>query len=134
MFDHMPTAACDESLTIARHLFFDLGHDLAEAASRLGGACGEAKVVACALQIEAASQMTNRIRRELTALHRLLSLDAVGDPDCLETELFSSFDPAGPEVEKICLLTDRLEGLIEEVDFDLARRAAWDAATNTIAS
>ncbi|SDY37258.1 hypothetical protein [Citreimonas salinaria] len=132
MFDYTPPNTRDETLDLARCLFFDHGHDLAEAASRLGGACGEAKVVACALQIETATRMTYRIRRELNALHRLLSLADVGDPECLETELFAALSPADPEVETICLLTDRLAELLEEVDLALARRAEEGAPAATI--
>lgn len=134
MFDYKLPEARDETLDVARCLFFDHGHDLAEAASLLGGACGEAKVLACALRIEAATRMTYGIRKELNALHRLLSLADVGDPECLETELFAELSPEDPEVEKICLLTDRLADLLEEVDLALARRSGKGATPATIMS
>lgn len=134
MFDYTPPENRDKALDFARCLFFDHGHELAEAAARLGGACGEAKVVACALQIENASGMTYRIGRELHSLHRLLSLADVGDPERLETELFAALSPAEPEVEMICLLTDRLAELLEEVDLALARRAKEGATPATTAA
>gem|GEM_PF-6462768 len=49
-------------------------------------------------------------------IHRLLSLENVGDPDCLETELFSNLYPDSAEVETICLLTEMLEELLNQVD------------------
>ena len=115
MFDYLHTEAHDKPLALARCLFLDHGHGLAEAAAKLGGASGEARVVSCALQIEAAPRMTHRIRRELGALHRLLSLADVGDPECLETQLSSTLDPASSEVETICLLTDLLADLLEQI-------------------
>lgn len=51
MFDHFPTESHDEPLHVARCLFADHGHDLATAASRLGGSFGAAKVVSCAHKI-----------------------------------------------------------------------------------
>lgn len=129
MFDQLPTEIHDETLDSARRLFFDRGHQLAHAAARLGGAHGEARVVSCGLQLEAASQMTHRIGKELQAVHRLLSLADVGDPDRIETELFSAMNPASPEVEAICLLTDLLHDLLVEIDRALSGRG--DTATGT---
>ena len=51
--------------------------------------------------------------RDLVGLHRLLSLDAVDDPDSLEASLFAEIDPASPIVEEICLLTDALRDRLE---------------------
>ncbi|MFC0200971.1 hypothetical protein [Paracoccus rhizosphaerae] len=79
MFDYLPTEIHHEPLSLAQRLFFNHGHDLAEAAAQLGGACGKARVVSCGLQIEAATRMTFRIRRELAAIHRLLALENVGN-------------------------------------------------------
>ena len=134
MFDSLPTDARDETLQAARRLFFDHGHELADAAARLGGAPGEARVVSCALQIEAARRMNHRIRRDLVALYRLLSLEEVGDPECLETDLFGALDPATPEVEAICLLTDLLSDLLAQVDAALASRADGGCEGSQIAA
>lgn len=116
MFDYAPTDPRDEPLTLARCLFFDHGHELAEAAAMLGGASAEAKVVSCALQLQDAGRITPRIERDLVLLHRLLSLDRVGDPECLETALFSEIDPASRQVETICVLTDMLADILDAID------------------
>lgn len=116
MFDYAPTELRDEPLVLARCLFFDHGHELAEAAAMLGGASAETRVVSCALQLQDASQITPRIERDLVSLYRLFSLDRVGDPDCLETVLFSGIDPASRMVDTICLLTDMLADLLDAID------------------
>lgn len=134
MFDHLHSETRDETLDLARCFFFDHGHDLAAAAALLGGAHGEARVVSCGLHVEAASRMTHRIQRELIALHRLISLADVGDPDRLETELFSAVNPASPEVESICLLTDLLEELLSEIDTVRSRQSSEPAKRTTSAA
>ena len=131
MFDQLTTEICDETLKSARRLFFDHGHDLAQAAARLGGACGEARVVSCGLQLEAEAQMTHRICKELQAVHRLLSLADVGDPERIETELFAAMDPASPEVEEICLLTDLIHGLLIEIERTLSCRGDRTAGADS---
>lgn len=134
MFDHLHTETRDGPLDLARRFLFDHGHDLAAAAALLGGAYGEARVVSCGLHVEAASRMTHLIQRELIALHRLLSLADVGDPERLETELFSAIDPASPEVESICRLTDLLAELLREIGAVLSRRSAEPAAHGSFAA
>lgn len=116
MFDFVPTEFRDAPLTLARCLFSDHGHDLAEAAAMLGGASAEAKVVSCALQILETGNVTPRLQRDLISLFRLFSLDRVGDPDCLETMLFSGISPASRMVETICLLTDMLAEVLDAID------------------
>ena len=71
----------DETLDGARCLFFDRGHDLAQAAVRLGGASGEARVVSCGVRLQAATQMAHCIRKDLQVVHRLFSLADVGNPE-----------------------------------------------------
>lgn len=127
MFDFLPTQAFDEPLNLARCLFSDHGDHLAEAAARLGGACGEARAVSCAHKIETAIRMNHRIRRDLGALYRLLSLENVGDPECLETDLFAEMAPDDPLVDTICLLSDLLSDLLNHIDSALAFRT--DKAT-----
>lgn len=116
MFDFVPTEIRDAPLTLARCLFSDHGHDLAKAAATLGGASAEAKVVSCAIQILEADNITPRFQRDLAILYRLFSLDRVGDPECVETVLFSRIDPASRMVEKICFLTDMLAELLKAID------------------
>jgi hypothetical protein len=116
----------DAVLTRVRCFFFDHGHDLARAAGILGGAAAEARVVSCAIELETTARVGDRIKRELIAFHRLLGLHDVGDPDDLETALFSTLHPASAEVETICLLTDLLEDLL--VDIRAGERSAANHA------
>ncbi|WP_245847297.1 hypothetical protein [Paracoccus seriniphilus] len=66
-------------------------------------------------QLRGASRLDRTIRLWLVELHRLLSLDP--DIGAFESNLsfWTSFDPAGPEVEEICLLTDQLHDLLVEI-------------------
>jgi hypothetical protein len=121
MFDSLPTEPRDELLARVRCFFFDHGHDLAQAAGLLGGPAAEARVLSCAIDLDTKGRIDHRVRRNLAALHRLLALDNVGDPDVLETALFSTLHPSSVEVETICLLTDMLADLLRDID------AAWPA-------
>ena len=116
MFDYVPNETRSESFVLANRLFINHSHNLAEAAAMLGGASAKAKVGSCALRLQDANRITPSIRRDLVSLHRLLSLDRVGDPECLETALFLEIDPASREVETICLLTDMLTDILDVVD------------------
>ncbi|WP_209428022.1 hypothetical protein [Pararhodobacter sp. SW119] len=122
MLDSHPSENRDATLSAVRRFFIDYGHELADAAALLGGAPAEAKVIACGLHVWAAAHIDGRIRRDLTALHRLLALEDVGDPDRIETELFSMIDPASPKVETICILTDRMSELLRAIDDGPERR------------
>lgn len=71
-----------------------------------------------------ASRLDRKLRLQLVALHRLLSLDPV--VDAFEPDLSSwvRLDPDSPEVEELCLLTDRLYDLLVELgELDDARDA-----------
>jgi hypothetical protein len=116
MFDSLPIKSRDEALTAVRMFFADHAHELADAAFLLGGAAAEAKVVSCGLRLEATTQIDAQIRRDLASLHRLLALTDVGDPDRIETEFFSTIDPASNQVDTICLLTEMLEDLLRIID------------------
>jgi len=72
MFDFTHTEPARETLDLARTIFLDHGHDLANAARHLGGEAGESRVRSCALQLEAATRMNPRIRRDLVVIHRLV--------------------------------------------------------------
>jgi hypothetical protein len=116
MFDAFPTEARFDLLERIRRFFLLHGTDLALAASLLGGTAGVRRVGSCTGRLETAGHIDHHIRRELRAIHRLLSLDAVGDPDNLETALFSDLNPGSAEVETICRLTDMLDDLLQEAD------------------
>ena len=112
MFDSANFDHRDELLDDVRCFFFDHGHELAQAAALLGGVAAEARVVSCALRLETATRVDRRIQSDLIAFHRLLGLHDVGDPECIETALFSYLHPASAEVETICLLTELLDDLL----------------------
>lgn len=116
MFDTSPTEARFDLLERLRRFFLYNDHDLALAASRLGGVAAKRRVISCADRLTTANRIDHCLRRELDAIHRLLSLENVGDPDNIETELFSNFDPDSAEVEVICRLTDMLDELLREVN------------------
>lgn len=56
--------------------------------------------------ISGASSLTPRVKHELRALHRLLTLENVCDPTSIEAACFAELDPASPITEEICLLCD----------------------------
>lgn len=134
MFDSCSMEAPDEVLDQVRRFFFDHGHDLATSASLLGGAAAEAHVFSCGSRIEAVDRIDGRIRRSLAVIHRLLSLADVGDPNNLESALFSALDPASAEVETICLLTDMLADLLRGIDAAAGRRAEDGAGHASLAA
>ena len=114
MFDCLPIPENAE-LEAVQQFFSDQGRELTEAVRLLGGAGVKARAIACAVRLKTASNIDSRTRRDLAAIQRLLALQAVGHPDNIETALFSQMDPASRDVETICLLTDRLETLIEAI-------------------
>lgn len=116
MFDTCSTEVHFDLLERIRGFFLFNGHDLALAALQLGGAAAERRATSCADRLATARRVDHHIRRELKAIHRLLSLENVGDPDNIETALFSNLDPASAEVETICRLTDMLDDLLRELD------------------
>lgn len=116
MFDSRPAAVGRDILERVRRFFFDYGHELTMAASMLGGAAAEARVVSCAIHLDRSPCIDRRLKRDLAAIHRCLALHDVGDPDDFDISLFSTLHPASAEVETICLLTDMLEDLLHEID------------------
>ena len=86
---------------------------LLSAAELLGGPKARRRTGRLIQDLEDAPRLTRRLRKELVALHRLLSLQDVEDPDREEAAFFAMIDPASPAVEEICLLTDELTALLE---------------------
>ena len=115
MFDTPPSAPRDSALDAALCVFLDHGHRLAEAARLIGGLSAEAQVVALVVRLTHASRMTDRIRRDLVALHGLLALEEVSAGGPAETILFPEINLASPKIEDICRLTDLLEDLLETI-------------------
>ena len=121
MFDSLPVDNHGAVLAAVRLFFANHAHELADAARLLGGAAAEARVVSCGLRLETATRIDAPIRRDLASFHRLLALTDVGDPDRVETELFSTVDPASRQVDTICLLTEMLEDLLGAIDDKASR-------------
>jgi hypothetical protein len=98
-----------------------------------GGAAAARRIASCADRLETADRIDQHIRQELNAVHRLLSLEDVGDPDNIETAFFSDIDQGSAELEIICRLTDMLEDLLQELDAaaDHLSRSQQDCASFT---
>ncbi|MFX0542962.1 hypothetical protein ACEWPM_014675 [Roseovarius sp. S4756] len=65
-----------------------------------------------------ARRLTGAQRRQLIALHRLLTLQDVGDPDRIETARFAEIEPDSPFVIECCLLADRLAALLTSIEIN----------------
>ena len=109
------TLSADETLDAVRAHFDEHGAALCNAAGLIDGEAGTARVLRLMSGLREASRLDRAMRRRLVDLHRLLSLDPV--VDAFEPDLSSwiLLDPASPEVEELCLLTDRLYDLLVEI-------------------
>lgn len=109
------TLSADSQLATARAFFDKHGAALCNAAALIDGSAGEARVLRLMSELRDATRLDRASRRRLVDLHRLLSLDPVIED--LEPDLSSwiLLDPASPEVEALCLLTDRLYDLLIEI-------------------
>ncbi|WP_372921985.1 hypothetical protein [Roseovarius sp.] len=88
------------------------GKALAKAAHLLGGGGASARVFLLSEAVVNARRLTSAQRRQLVELHRLLTLQNVGDPERIESALFSKIDPSSAVVEDICLLAENLQRLL----------------------
>ena len=103
--------------TVCVHLA-DQGSALAEAAHKLGGQAASSRVLSLIEALRDARRLTHPHRRQLVNLHKLLTLEHVGDPDRIEAALFMDLDPGSPEVDEICLLAESLEELLKRISSD----------------
>ena len=87
-----------------------LGHAeaLVSSAALLGGQPAVRRTERLLDDMASTPALSNRTRRELVGLHRLLSFEFVDGPDSLEAACFSEIDPSWSIVEEICLLSDAL--------------------------
>lgn len=99
--------AGDEEIALARFLVSH-ADALISAAALLGGRPAVRRTSRLLQELSDAPTLTRRLRREVIGLYRLLSLECVDDFESLEAQCFAELDPASPEVEQICALTDRL--------------------------
>lgn len=94
----------------------DYSEALQNAALLLGGQWALKRVQFLVDHLAGNRALTRRAKTDLVALHKLLTLQHVGDPERLETALFAEIDPADPVVEELCLLADALLGHMRAVD------------------
>jgi len=109
------TLSADLQLTAARAHFDKHGRALCNAGGLIDGEAGTARVLRLMTGLREASRLDRATRRRLVDLHRLLSLDLLGDSLDPELSSWPLLDPASPEVEELCLLTDRLYDLLVEI-------------------
>jgi hypothetical protein len=91
------------------------GAALANAAYLLGGARASGTVFSLIEGIRNAQRLSKAHFRRLQALHALLVLENVGDPERLETALFVEIIPGSKAVDEICLLADALDDLLSSL-------------------
>ena len=100
---------------------------LLSAAELLGGGTARRRTGRLIRDLAGAPCLTRRLRAELVALHRLLSLQDVDDLESDAAAFFAAIDPANPAVEEICLLTDALTSLLEALaDMEIREAVALD--------
>ena len=106
----------DVRICLVRHFVRSHGEALAQAADLLGGPSAEGRARRLAEAAARAPRLSRTLLREIEATHELLSLEDVGDPDGPEGGHFAAIDPNDHMVEEICLLTDQLTALLDELD------------------
>lgn len=110
------TLSPDPNLSAARAHFSENGPALCSAAGILAGDVGTARVLRLMSDLRTATALERGLRRRLVDLHRLLSLDPISEGFDHDLSPWTILDPASPEVEEICLLTDRLYELLKKID------------------
>lgn len=106
------TVSADPALAITSVFFHDHSTAMLNAAAMLGGPRAYRRCLRFLSDLAEAVSLTRRLKHELIWLHRLLSLENVGDPDSEETARFAMLDPLDPRVEEVCLETDGLFDLL----------------------
>ncbi len=99
-----------------RRFFAIQGEVVLSATMMLGGPAAQRRCLALQSHLAEAHDLTRQAKLELVDLHKLLMLVRVGDPDTVETQLFSEIHPDHPVVEDLCLLADRLYDLLLRID------------------
>ncbi|KUF09782.1 hypothetical protein [Pseudoponticoccus marisrubri] len=109
------TLSADPQLAPVRDFFEEHGAALCNAAGLIDDGFGTTRVLRLMSGLREASRLNRATRRRLVDLHRLLSLDPVIDAFEPDLSSWMLLDPASPEVEELCLLTDRLYDLLVEI-------------------
>ncbi len=104
------------ALQTAREFVDEQADALLNASELLGGGQAACRTLQLIDALAGANRMSRGIRRQLSDLLALLSLDSVDDLESIEAGLFAQIDPASPVVNDICRLTDSLADLIETID------------------
>ncbi|WP_375691805.1 hypothetical protein [Pseudooceanicola sp. LIPI14-2-Ac024] len=109
------TLSADQKLAAVRAHFGKHGAALCNAADLIAGDAGCALVLRLMSELRKGTRLDRAMRQRLVDLHRLLCLDPIVEE--LEPDFTSWFllDPAGPEVEELCLITDRMYDLLIEI-------------------
>jgi len=109
------TLSPDPNLSAACAHFSENGPALCSAAGILAGDVGTARVLRLMSDLRTATALERGLRRRLVDLHRLLSLNPVSDSSDQDLPPWTVLDPGSPEVEDICLLTDRFYELLKKI-------------------
>lgn len=118
------TLSIDPQLAAVRAHCAAHGDALCNAASLIDGDAGKARVLRLMSELREVSRLERTTRLRLVDLHRLLSLDPIIDAFEPDLSSWALLDPASPEVEELCIVTDRLYDLLVEIgELDDARDA-----------
>ncbi len=109
------TLPADPQLATVRSNFAEHGTSLWNVAGLIDGDAGTARVLRLIPGLRAATRLDRTTRRNLVELHRLLSLDSVIEVREPGLSSWVLLDPASPEVEALCLLTDQFYDLLIEI-------------------
>ncbi|NIZ62346.1 hypothetical protein DL239_15340 [Sedimentitalea sp. CY04] len=66
--------------------------------------------------LRSGTALKRRLKREMGALHDLLTLQNVADQEREECGFFADIDPTDPAIEEICFLSDGLLGILTQTD------------------
>jgi hypothetical protein len=89
---------------------------IAKAAYQLVGPAASARVFLLCEAVGYTLRLTRAQRSQLVDLHRLLTLEHVGDPDRIESGLFAKVGRSSDFVEECCILSDKLGVLLALID------------------
>lgn len=107
-------------LKLTRDFLDEHGGGLARAAYLLGGGVASSRVFLLMESVRTSIRLSRAHRRQLVDLHRLLTLQDVGDPVRIESGLFAMIDPDAPVVHDLCRLAEALEELLVKVSAEAA--------------
>ena len=102
-------------LTDLRRFVLSYRKALTNAAALLAGARGVRSVESLAAGLTESAEPSRRTWAALRDLLGILTLEHVHDPDREECALFAALDPTDHRVEEICLLTDGLRDVLEQI-------------------